>query len=108
MCFVGVGTLSCSRGQSEYGYAKWRNETGIDIIERHRSRFGLEMHERGDLIGKNRKTVLELLGKPDRESASKELVYGLGPDPSFEIDIWDLRVELDENDRVRTTAVDVY
>ena len=58
-------------------------------------------------LSANWKTVLELLGKPDRESASKELVYGLGPDPSFEIDIWDLRVELDENDRVRTTAVDV-
>jgi hypothetical protein len=103
-----VGTFSCSHEQVDYGYAEWREDVAKDIGKRRRSEFGLALHQRGDLVGKTRQTLLELLGKPDRESVSKEMVYGLGPDPSFGIDIWDLRVELDENDCVRTTAVDVY
>jgi hypothetical protein len=100
--------MSCSRDKSSYGIAEWRQDATKDIVHRHRSKFGLEMHERGDLCGKSRQSIVELLGNPDGEVASTTLVYGLGPDPSFGIDIWELRVEFDDADRVRSTAVDVY
>lgn len=108
ICVVGLSVLSCTRNDSDYGLAEWRDDRARDVIERGRSALGLEMHESGELIGKSRHGILDLLGTPDADPSSEELVYALGPDPSFGIDLWELRLEFDEDGRVRATAVDIH
>ncbi len=46
-----------------------------------------------------------MLGDPDHKS-SEVMVYRLGPDPSFGIDFWDLRVEFDDEGCVAVTSME--
>jgi len=49
-----------------------------------------------------------LLGDPDEQSSDGALIYGLGPDPSFGIDLWVLYVDFDHCDVATSTRIDVY
>ncbi len=104
---VGASTLSCSRDNSDYGLADWRRDADADVLDRCRSELGQQIHQRGDLIGKSRQDVLDMLGDPDHKS-SEVMVYRLGPDPSFGIDFWDLRVEFDDEGCVAVTSMETY
>jgi hypothetical protein len=97
-----------SRSTSEYGFMQWRIDGHKKIHERHRAAFGRELNVSGELIGKSKKHVLLDLGTPDRENEDGIVIYVLGPDPGFGIDVWELHVTFDEGGFVRATEVKAY
>lgn len=92
----------------EMSLEEWRLDKQKDIAGRHRSAKGKQLHETSALIGRSKKDVLDTLGDPDRQEPGGGLIYVLGPDPSFGIDVWELHVEFGQNGVVRATSIGVY
>lgn len=66
------------------------------------------MHVNGELVGKLVNDVLRDLGGPDRETVDGTLIYVLGPDSGFGIDIWEMHIACDKAGIVRTTEIKAY
>ena len=110
---VGAMLLShrlSARRQStpQYGLPEWRLDRDKAYFDRRRSHLAEKLHVSGELVGKLKKDVLIDLGVPDRNTKDGTLIYVLGPDPSFGIDVWELHVKCDSAGLVSGTCIMVY
>ena len=108
---IALGVLcasNCVRSNSTYTVADWRADRQKQDVDRNRASMGQTLHRSGELIGKRRDAILDLLGPADDNSQRGVLIYGLGPDPSFGIDILRLRIIFGGDDKVTATEIEVY
>jgi hypothetical protein len=66
------------------------------------------MRNSHDLVGRSLAQTLNLLGEPDRLTYGGDLVYVLGPDPNYGIDIWELHIKFGKYGIVQATTIESY